>query len=156
MTELRFTIPGPPVPKGRPKFRVFMVRGHPKVSTYTPTETVEAERVVRLAARRVKPKALLTGPLSIEFLFVVPRLVKHAKLTALPTWCTGHPDIDNLEKLVQDALNEYLYEDDRQIVQKTSREIYGDNPRTEVIIRTLTDDGAPGNEVSMSLFSVVP
>jgi len=152
MTELRFTIPGPPVPKGRPKFRVFMMRGHPKVSTYTPTETVEAEKLVRLAARKVKPAKLLDGPLSIEFFFVIPRLVKHAKLKVLPTWCIDHPDKDNLEKLVQDALNDFIYRDDGQIVRTTSMKIYGDNPRTEVTIRTLTEDEAPGSESSLSLF----
>lgn len=152
MTELRFTILGPPVPKGRPKFRVFMMRGHPKVSTYTPTETVEAERLVRLAARKIKPREPLAGPLSIEFLFVIPRLVKHAKLVTLPTWCVGRPDKDNLEKLVQDALNDFVYRDDAQIVRTISTKIYGDDPRTEVIIRTLTEDEAPGAESSLSLF----
>jgi Holliday junction resolvase RusA-like endonuclease len=152
MTELRFTIPGPPVPKGRPKFTVITAGRKRIVRTYTPAETVEAERLVRLAARKVKPAKLLDGPLSIEFLFVMPRLVKHAKLTVLPTWCTGVIDIDNCEKLVQDALNEYLYVDDRQIVRKRSEQIYGDNPRTEVTIRTLTEDEAPGSESSLSLF----
>jgi len=153
MTELRFTIPGPPVPKGRPKFRVFMMRGHPKVSTYTPAETVEAEKLVRLAARNVKPRTLLAGPLSVALVFVIERPAYHAKLKVLPTWCDKLPDIDNYIKLVLDALKGYLFENDGQIARMPDAvKIYGDNPRTEVTIRTLTEDEAPGSESSLSLF----
>lgn len=53
------------------------------------------------------------------------------------------PDVDNLIKMVMDALNKYVFRDDGQVCQITSKKVYcakeNDGPRSEITI-TLEDD----------------
>lgn len=110
MTVHRAVIPGNPVPKERPR----VVNGR----AYTPKRTQQAEQWVRLHARALP---CLGGPLRVRLAFY--------RQNAVPC------DLDNLAKLVQDALNGHAYEDDRQIVVlAASKEIDRDNPRTEIEI----------------------
>ena len=77
------------------------------------------------------------GPLKVKISFALPirnswdaRTVKTAK--------SGHlvqkPDIDNLAKLVLDALNAHVWEDDSQIMELHLYKYYSDNPETIVEI----------------------
>lgn len=89
------TVPGVPVPKGRP--RVFNGRG------VTPRRTREAEERIRgLWAAQYPSMQPLTGDVHVSLDFYLPD--RRAR------------DWDNLSKLVTDALNGLAYEDDRQIV----------------------------------------
>jgi len=108
----KFTVRGEPLPKERPR----VLRGH----TYTPRRTLEAERGVREAASLagVRPRR---GPvmLSVVFYRSTRRRV----------------DLDNLVKLVQDALNGYAWEDDSQIEALSARKVLGwASPCTEIEI----------------------
>jgi Holliday junction resolvase RusA-like endonuclease len=47
------------------------------------------------------------------------------------------PDIDNVVKLVADALNEVAYKDDTQIIELECRKFYSDIPRIEITIEDL-------------------
>lgn len=42
------------------------------------------------------------------------------------------PDCDNIAKIIMDAMNGYIYEDDRQVVSLTVYKKYSTNPRTEI------------------------
>ena len=44
--------------------------------------------------------------------------------------CTGDPDLDNLIKAVQDALNTHLWEDDNQIIGVLAEKAYHPSPGT--------------------------
>jgi crossover junction endodeoxyribonuclease RusA len=116
---LRITIPGHPVPKGRPRFAR---SGH----TYTPPRTRKAEDAVAMSSltrRHAADHWPVTGPIAMTLAFHVRRPA----------------DLDNLVKLVADALQHVVYADDRQIVQlHASRHDKADNPRTEIAIHTLT------------------
>lgn len=48
---------------------------------------------------------------------------------------TKKPDMDNVVKMVADALNQVAYKDDTQIVDCQVRKFYSEEPRIEVIIR---------------------
>ena len=87
-----YTFPGEPVPKGRPRT---MRNGH----TYTPRRTVEAERAIHtyLMAQRARPTS---GPVQVALYF-------HCK--------SQTADLDNLVKLVLDAAQGFLWENDRQV-----------------------------------------
>jgi crossover junction endodeoxyribonuclease RusA len=120
VTVHRFVIPGNPIPKERPR----VVKGH----TYTPKRTLDAEQVVKLYARRAR----------------VPRLSGHVKLTASFFRDSAQPcDLDNLVKLVSDALNGIAFGDDRQIVWLSAlKAIDRENPRTIVEIEQVEAVGA--------------
>jgi crossover junction endodeoxyribonuclease RusA len=89
---LTLEVPGRPVPKGRPRHTK---RGH----TYTPAQTAQAESVIRTLAR-AQGWTPLTGRLSVALVFRTD---------------TRRGDVDNLAKLVLDALNGVAWVDDRQI-----------------------------------------
>jgi Holliday junction resolvase RusA-like endonuclease len=114
--SVSFVVYGDPTPKARPR----VVHGH----AYTPGQTTAAEARIAVAARRsgVKPAK---GPVRLSARF----------WRATARVC----DLDNLAKLVQDALNGIAYVDDSQIVELTATKgIDRDRPRTEVRIEELT------------------
>jgi Holliday junction resolvase RusA-like endonuclease len=108
-------IPGDPVPKGRPR----LVNGR----VYTPPRTKEAEKAIwaYAAAKKIKP---LDGPIKVTIHFT---LRPHAN---------GRPrkvDLDNLVKLVLDALNGKAWHDDSQIYEITASK--RDLPHPSTLIR---------------------
>lgn len=156
---IEFTIVGPPVPKGRPKFRILFVKNLAHslaaivrrgdlgallsavrrgitVSTYTPPETVAAEAEFAWKAKKYQPRKPLTGPLHVTTVFVVAR-PQRLDADRSRDWPHVKPDDDNYRKLVLDALNEMFWHDDGQICGGESYKIYGDTPRTFVRIRQL-------------------
>lgn len=115
MSDWSFTIPGQPIPKGRPKH---MKNGH----TYTPARTVQAEVNVGLFFRQANPgygppKA---GRMTLSCVFYMRR---------------DDADGDNLIKMVMDGLQGIAYLNDRQVkVGSWDVRLDRDNPRTEVIL----------------------
>lgn len=108
-------VPGEPVPKGRPRFG----RGH----AYTDPKTKAAEERIRALVRQAGIRKPIKNPvgLTIEFWRSSKRRV----------------DIDNLAKLVLDALNGIAWEDDNQIEELWLSKDTATNPHTTIIIRTL-------------------
>ncbi|KFF31671.1 RusA family crossover junction endodeoxyribonuclease [Bifidobacterium bombi] len=95
MARYRLLVPGEPVAKGRPQ----VYKGH----GVTPARTRTAERRVADEFKKAYPDATpLDGPVCVDAEF----------------WMShqGRPDLDNLYKLVTDALNGLAYKDDSQIV----------------------------------------
>ncbi len=96
---MNFTVPGEPVPKGRPR----VCNGR----TYTPKRTLQAEQAIRVYALQAKVRPL-QGPVCIDMWFF---LTRHKN---------GHErrvDLDNLVKTVMDALNVVAWIDDSQVVR---------------------------------------
>lgn len=134
----KFTIPGQPIGKGRPKFST--VCGH--VSTYTPAKTATYEALVKYGYQSqcggVKFEKKVPLDVRIVAYFAIPSSVskKRAKLmrehSVRPV---VKPDTDNVAKSVLDALNGIAYYDDSQIVDVQVRKFYDDNPRVVVTIR---------------------
>ena len=90
-------VPGEPVAKGRPRFTSGGV-------AFTPKKTSDAETLVENQFRMFYPD-VEPFPLDTELLMcIVFWKSKH-----------GKPDLDNLEKLVKDALNGLAYADDQQV-----------------------------------------
>lgn len=55
-------------------------------------------------------------------------------------WHSTYPDIDNLLKILFDsAVDARILKDDRLISKLSTQKIYDDNPRIDVIIKTLGD-----------------
>lgn len=88
-----------PTPKGRPRLG--------RYGTYTPAKTKAAEEAIQWAWHG-KP---MEGPLKVSLRFYFKRPKK-----CLASFKPTRPDIDNLVKLVCDALNGLAWKDDGQIV----------------------------------------
>ena len=111
----RLWLPGNPRPKERP-------RVYSRVAV-TPFATLKAEASIKHAWRRehrgAKPFA---GPVALR--------VRFARASALPC------DLDNLVKLVADALNGLAWVDDRQIVAlRAGKVVDRDEPGTMIVVR---------------------
>lgn len=127
---MKITIPGTPVPKGRPRVRVM----GKFAQIYTPPETRKAEDEFLKEAIKYKPGEPIEGPIAIDIKFYK---APPKKMPKGRTGWTTKPDLDNLVKLVIDALNKVFFKDDRQIVEITATKEYDDNPRTEFEIRKI-------------------
>lgn len=117
----KFTVPGDPVPKGRPRVG--------RSRAYTPARTKVHERLIWSCAMQagVRP---IAGPVTV--------------------WCDFHvtspgkSDADNLAKAVLDALNGYAYADDRQVHELNIRKHLAarGEARTDVTIYPCTEVAA--------------
>jgi Holliday junction resolvase RusA-like endonuclease len=110
------TIPGPPRGKGRPRF----VRATGR--TYTPAETVQAEDDVR-GVWSVAGRPRIEGLVAVNVVAVMSRPSGHwlrdGTLSAAGRRSlrpTRPPDVDNIFKLVADALSDHAFGDDALIV----------------------------------------
>ena len=106
-------IPGRPVPKGRPRFKV--IGG--QVRVFTPATTTQYEQKVAAAWRAAK-LPMFDGPVAIE----VHISTDGAVVTVVPITVTEastklRSDLDNVVKALMDGLNGVAYTDDRQVVQ---------------------------------------
>lgn len=132
-----FTIYGKAVAKARPRVTK---SGH----TYTPKKTKEFETKVQESylhqcGGMMFPKST---PLEIciEFQFAPPKSWskgKRKKAKESELFPTSRPDVDNLCKSIEDALNGVAYYDDSQIVTMTARKIYSGEDKTIVEIRAI-------------------
>ena len=107
-------VPGNPLPKARPR----VMRGH----TYTPAATKDAEKVILDAAIELRAKTdlfCIEQPIRVELEFVRGNRRR----------C----DLDNLAKLVLDALNGEVWADDSLIVElRVTKAVDKARPRTVV------------------------
>lgn len=62
----------------------------------------------------------MQGPIACELEFRFARPKSHTRKQRECGWHTGRADIDNLQKLVYDALNGIAYDDDKQIAFVTA------------------------------------
>ena len=125
------TVIGEPVSKGRPRFG----RG----KTYTPAKTIAAETFIQLCATQKGVPKMMNGPLrlTVTFSMGIPKswsAKKKAEAELGNIRPTSKPDIDNLIKLVGDALNGIAYKDDSQIVEIQAVKKYG-KPQTIIHIK---------------------
>jgi crossover junction endodeoxyribonuclease RusA len=114
-------IPGNPIPKGRPRVNTITGRA------YTPARTVEAEDLLGWIVKDALPGFDPIGePVAIEVGFFERRSASQ------------EADVDNLQKLIGDALNGIVWIDDRQIVRwEASIQRGAKRPRTELRIYQL-------------------
>ena len=130
---MRFTVPGEPAGKGRPR----MTRaGH----AYTPKETASYENLVKLEYQAQGGVRFGDGDMlrmDIHAFYSIPasdsKRKRKMKLEGAVR-PTKKPDCDNVGKIIADALNGIAYRDDAQIVEMHIEKYYAGEPRVEVTI----------------------
>lgn len=139
MSDIRFIVPA--IPVAQPRQRHGIVNGH--VRNYTPADhPVNAfKAAARIAANLAYKGAPLTGPLTVDMTFVMPRPAdKMWKKKPMPRYPhEGKPDRDNLIKSIQDGLNGLLWRDDSQIYAGNTLKVVAagdEQPHVEVVVRT--------------------
>lgn len=119
---IEFTIPGDPRGKARP--RVVRLKNGASMS-YTPDKTVEYEELIRQRFRQQWPSTELPFPyktpvcVMITACFGIPKSTSKKARTAMlsgQTYPTKKPDVDNVVKIVLDALNGFAWHDDAQVI----------------------------------------
>lgn len=138
--EINITVPGEPVPQGRPKFST--IGGHARA--YDPKKSVDYKKLVARYAMQHKPHALLEGPLEVKIDIYKGTLksfsrAKQSAAEAKLLRPTTKPDADNYAKGPMDALKGIVWKDDGQVVDLLARKFYSENPRIEITVRTLDD-----------------
>ena len=111
--SIRITVPGRPVPKGRPRLGV---RGR-KAFVYTPERTVEYERLVGLCAAAARSGDVLECPVAVKI-----DLHLHGKRRI---------DVDNCAKSILDGMNGVVYLDDNQVVDLRVRKLREKNKKEQ-------------------------
>jgi Holliday junction resolvase RusA-like endonuclease len=125
LQAVRFSVPGKIHGKDRPRF----TRVGKYVRTYTPEETLNYEKKIQreyIQANRHKSNKALRMRLCIyrehpKSMSAFKKMLANIK----KLFPTVKPDVDNVLKVVLDALNNLAYEDDNQVVQFVIIKTYG-------------------------------
>ena len=129
MNSVRFTIPGEPTGKARPRVT--------KWGAYTPEKTVLYENLVKTCYTGGMFEGALVMSVTAHYAIPKSATKKNRELMLnFKMFPTKKPDCDNVLKIIADALNGIAYKDDSQIVKADITKIYSDEPKVEVEIRT--------------------
>lgn len=129
-----FTVEGQPQGKARPRF------SRRSRSVYTPRKTVAYEDLVAKcyhdAGGKLYPDDCYIR-ISVNAFFGIPKSYsKKKRMQCINDEIrpTKKPDIDNILKVILDALNGVAYEDDRQVVYVRCHKYYADSEMGHVDI----------------------
>ena len=141
MMMCNFEIEGKPVGKSRPRFR----RMGNFVQAYTPSNTAEYEKLVRLRFQNAGGQ-ITDKPVKIEIVafFAPPKSTKKkqkVEMLANRILPIKKPDIDNIAKIVLDALNKIAYVDDAQVVELSVKKRYASEAKVIVHIEEIETAG---------------
>lgn len=132
---IEFTVYGEPKGKSRPRFG----NGH----TYTPKTTTEYEKTVLAAYMDKYHTLMLKNEIRVQiraYMGIPKSTPKKRRTEMLGKGVLKKPDVDNIAKIILDALNGVAYEDDKQITRLDIEKRYSDTPRVEVQIGEIRDD----------------
>lgn len=136
-----FEIEGKPVGKGRPRFK----RVGNFVQTYTPANTAEYEKLVRLRFQNAGG-VITDKPVRVEIVafFAPPKSArKKDKIEMLTNRILPEkkPDCDNIAKIILDALNKIAYIDDSQVIELVVKKRYSAEAKVIVHIEEIEAAG---------------
>lgn len=131
---MRFEVVGEVIGKGRPRFTK-------QGRTYTPKKTLDYERAIKIAYTN-KYTYLSKKSLRIKICAYLGVAGSHsktkkAKMLENMLQCTKKPDIDNITKVVLDALNKVAYLDDTQVVELVTIKRWSNTSKLKIIIEEI-------------------
>jgi len=118
--SISFFVPGDPVPFAR--------TGANGAQRFTPKKQRNGMAVARLCAERAMIEAgrkPIEGPvqLTVRAIFVIPASWPKKKQAAAH-WKCSKPDLDNIVKLIKDAVKSVVWIDDAQVSKLDAEKIY--------------------------------
>lgn len=130
---IRFTVPGKPVGKGRP-------RKCDDGKMRTPLKTREYEETVRAYYEYTARGAYFRGRalnITVRAYYPIPKSLTQSEIERIIKGelrpCVT-PDGDNVLKVIADALNGLAYDDDKNIVGWHLVKLYSEKPRVDIEI----------------------
>lgn len=128
--EVELLIPGLPMGKQRPKFNRWTKSAH------TPEKTLNYETYVK-ELYVTKRLPMLSGYIGVEItaFYLIPKSTSQKKKQQMlknELLPDKKPDIDNIAKIICDALNGIAYADDKQVVHLTINKYYSEQPKVVV------------------------
>ena len=134
--KLTLIIPGEPCAQGRPRFSTRGGFAH----AYDPAKSRNYKAFIKLVAadeiekQGWKPTEMPLCAKINAYLSIPSKKSKKFKREAnLGVWRpTKKPDLDNIVKTCQDALEGLAYKNDSQIIQLEAGKFYSDEPRVEI------------------------
>lgn len=137
--SVRYTIPGKPKGKSRPRFG--------KGSVYTDDKTKDYERLSKaLYKKAAKGTVFQQGtPVRVDITACFP-IPSRANKKARAEMESGarlpmlRPDTDNVAKIILDSLNKTAYRDDAQVVEMLVHKKYSREPCVIVTVSEITSD----------------
>lgn len=122
---IEFVVPG--TPKSKARARTFYNHNKKKMQTVTPTGTVLYENLVKMCYINQASKENFKGffnkePLKLKILAIyeIPQSTSkknRQKMQSGELLPCKKPDVDNIAKVICDALNKVAYKDDTQICE---------------------------------------
>ena len=146
--EVIFEVPGQPKGKERPRWT--MVSNTSIV--YTPRNTRGYEDMIKIYYKINNFKAFKKDEaleVSAIAYYQIPKNTKKShkllmlKGKMLPT---KKPDIDNIMKVVLDALNGIAYHDDSQVCKVNFMKMYSEDPKLKILIRNMGENFDENNK----------
>lgn len=140
--RLSFSVNMKPVGKERPRAG--------KGITYTPGKTAKAEAQIAGNAREAMQASgtgLVTGPVILVCTFELPQAKswpQWKKRQRAGAFHTSTPDLDNLYKLVEDALNGVAYYDDGQVVATKAVKLWSADTEGAVHVKLMEQEDDHG------------
>jgi Holliday junction resolvase RusA-like endonuclease len=133
---LTFEVPGEPRGKGRPRFN------RHTGSTYTDSETRAYEQKIVAYYRKAYQGFRWPDSAFIHVIvtahYPIPKSATKAAIAGMQAQRilpSRKPDIDNVLKVVLDALNGVAYKDDSRVVSVTARKVYSFEPKIVIEMR---------------------
>lgn len=120
--------------KARPRLNMYTGK------VYTPTTTKDYENLIREYFKiKYHKNEVLKGRIKVTIIayFAIPKSTskKDREIMLNNTISpTKKPDIDNIVKVILDALNKYVFEDDNQITKLEVEKVYSEDEKIYVLI----------------------
>lgn len=137
--EISVTVTGEPVAQGRPRFNRYTGRA------YDPEKSKVYKALVKTMAKKVAPPTPVVCPVALVIWIYrsIPKSFTKKQRKAIEGGTlrpTTKPDVSNIVKGIEDALNGLWYADDSQIVCSVAGKYYADEPRVHINMKTLEGD----------------
>ena len=138
---INFTLYRQPVPKQGDRSRHVAREGTKGfIQHYQPAKIRYERDALTLLAQEHRPAEIWTEPIiaDIRFYFPWPKSIskkrKEAWIKADVGYKATRPDLDNLEKMLFDAMEGVIYKNDSQIVKKITSKGYSNTPKIMVTL----------------------